>query len=155
MPREDWETDEYGNPIPEQARREPELAFATFGDGTTSGRVIAAAIGRRIERIAIEENELLITLPHGVLGLFDDGQSCCERRYMRTDDDLPYFVGARFLGAEVATAAEVPRDEDSYGEHEIQFLRILTSRGVITIANHNEHNGYYGGFSLVAVRRDP
>ena len=62
---------------------------------------------------------------------------------MRTDDDLGYYIGSTLTGAEISDAPSVPNE---YGEeHEIQFLRISTSRGVFTVSNHNEHNGYYGG----------
>ena len=34
--------------------------------------------------------------------------------------------------------------------HEIQFLDVKTSKGVFQISNHNVHNGYYGGFWVIA-----
>ena len=38
-----------------------------------------------------------------------------------------------------------------YGDdHEVAFLGIYTTKGVIVCQTHNEHNGYYGGFSLDA-----
>jgi hypothetical protein len=37
--------------------------------------------------------------------------------------------------------------------HETQFLIVDTTKGSFTIVNHNEHNGYYGGFGLVAQPR--
>ena len=37
------------------------------------------------------------------------------------------------------------------GVHEVQFLNIETSLGIITFETHNEHNGYYGGFYIKAV----
>jgi hypothetical protein len=77
------------------------------------------------------------------IGFTDNGQDCCEVRYMSTDDDLSYHVGATLLGFEIKNA---PNLEDESGEHEVQFLEIKTSKGVISCANHNEHNGYYGGF---------
>lgn len=80
-----------------------------------------------------------------VLRIFDDGQSCCESRYMKTDDDLQSFVGDQFLGAEIKDAPNMP---DEWGDHEVQFLEVKTNKGVFTMASHNEHNGYYGGFSI-------
>lgn len=77
---------------------------------------------------------------------FDDGQSCCETRYMNCDDDLEYFSGATLMSAEISDGPDV---EAEYEKHEQQFLKIITSKGVFTVANHNEHNGYYGGFSIV------
>ncbi len=81
--------------------------------------------------------------------LFDDGQNCCETRYMRTDDNLEEFIDATLLGAEIKEASDL---EDERGEpHEVQFLEVKTNRGVFTMASHNEHNGYYGGFLIKAA----
>ena len=78
--------------------------------------------------------------------LRDDGQNCCERRYMQTDDNLEDYIGAKLLGVEIKEAPDII---DDIGEkHEVQFLEIKTDRGVLTMANHNEHNGYYGGFKI-------
>jgi hypothetical protein len=35
---------------------------------------------------------------------------------------------------------------ESGEDHDIAFLLVQTSDGVFTMVNHNEHNGYYGGF---------
>ena len=76
--------------------------------------------------------------------IYDDGRNCCEIRYMTTDDDLSYHVGATLMGA---TIEDAPETTDKWGEvHEIQFLAITTSKGVFTMQTHNENNGYYGGF---------
>lgn len=81
--------------------------------------------------------------------LFDDGQSCCEHRYMTTDDKLSDFVGSQLLSAEVNEAPDI---EDENGEaHEVAFLVVKTSIGVFTCETHNEHNGYYGGFLVRAA----
>lgn len=34
--------------------------------------------------------------------------------------------------------------------HEVQFLVVHTDKGDLTMSSHNEHNGYYGGFSIEA-----
>lgn len=85
------------------------------------------------------------------LSLFDYGQYCCEHRYMHTDDDLKSFNGARVSRiyiVEVQAKKNVGEDDcDNYDD--IQFLKIETSEGDITITSHNEHNGYYGGFDIV------
>ncbi len=82
-----------------------------------------------------------------VCTLMDDGQSCCESRYMRTDDDLTTVDGAILLDIEIRDA---PPINESYGEHEVQFLVLKTTKGNFTFSNHNEHNGYYGGFAIHA-----
>ena len=77
----------------------------------------------------------------------DDGQSCCEHRYMSNDgDDLQEYVGSRYIGYSVKDAPDIDDDNGRY--HEVQFLEIMTSYGAITMSMHNEHNGYYGGISL-------
>lgn len=104
------------------------------------------SIGKTIESVTLTDDVLeLHFTDKTVLCFDDDGQSCCETRYMRTDDDLTSFVGATFEKAELA---EAPNVEDEYGEHEVQFLRVYTSKGVLVCASHNEHNGYYGGFAI-------
>lgn len=81
-----------------------------------------------------------------VIRVFDDGQSCCEHRYMTCDDDINSLVGGTLVRMEGKAGPEV---EGEYGEvHDQVFLEIATDKCFITIANHNEHNGYYGGFSL-------
>ena len=77
----------------------------------------------------------------------DDGQSCCEERYMTCDDDVTAFVGAVFVEAEIREGNEVITEYSD--THEQEFLVINTSLGSFTVANHNEHNGYYGGFSII------
>ena len=78
--------------------------------------------------------------------LYDDGQCCCENRYMTCHDDLTSFTGGTLLGVRVA---EGPSSEGEWGDcHEVQFLRLYTSKGVIVCETHNEHNGYYGGFNV-------
>lgn len=105
-------------------------------------------IGKIISEIEISDNKLKIGFEGGEkIRIFDDGQSCCENRYMSTDDDLKYYIGAELMGGELA---EGPAVEDENGEaHDQEFLKITTSKGVFTVVNHNEHNGYYGGFSVV------
>ena len=80
-----------------------------------------------------------------MLTVYDAGQSCCEHRYMRTDDKFEDFVGAQLVSMELKQA---PSIEEEYETHEVQFLELMTSKGALTMASHNEHNGYYGGFAI-------
>lgn len=124
-----------------------------FGD-SESAPAFQSAIGKTIQSLVIDPAEntgdgaLCFTFTDGSrLQLLDRGRSCCESRYMQTDDDLAYHVGATLTGAEVKDG---PTTEE-YGEpHETQFLHVTTSKGAFTVTTHNEHNGYYGGFWLVA-----
>lgn len=102
-----------------------------------------------ITNIHMDGDQLLINFTTGhTLRLSDDGQSCCEHRYMNTDDDLSYYIGSRLTGFRVQEGAD---DEGEYGDvTESMFLLIDTTKGTFTIANYNSHNGYYGGISVRA-----
>lgn len=106
-----------------------------------------SAINKTISKADLSDDALVLTFDDGTgIKFFDDGQSCCESRYMRTDDKLDEYAGGKFLGAEIKHAPDVENDGEC---HEVQFLEIKTSKGEFTMSSHNEHNGYYGGFSLV------
>lgn len=119
-----------------------------LGGNAETVAAIRGAVGKTIRQVVLRDDELRFTFYGGSkLTLYDDEQICCESRYMRTDDDLKAFSGAKFLGIEVKQAPDV---FDEWITHEVQFLEIQTDRGVFTMSSHNEHNGYYGGFSIVA-----
>jgi hypothetical protein len=122
-----------------------------LGGNEDSVESLKGSLGKEIKKIQLEEKALTITFADdSQIELFDDGQSCCERRYMHTDDELSKFVGSKFTGASVREGAE---ERDEYGEpKDSEFLIIDTSSGSFTIVNYNEHNGYYGGFSIKARR---
>jgi hypothetical protein len=119
------------------------------GSGGLTPEQYDGLLQREIKGVALEDNAVKILLDGaGTLVLTDEGQSCCENRYITTDDDLPYFVGSRLMDVELG---EHRSTDSEYGnEHEIQFLNVKTSKGVITFETHNEHNGYYGGFAITA-----
>jgi len=102
--------------------------------------------GKVISNVRITDDALFLTFQDGKkIKIFDDGQSCCESRYMTTDDDISSLVGHTLLRIE----GKDGEDRGEGGEcHEIRFVEIGTDVGFITIVNHNEHNGYYGGFGL-------
>lgn len=110
-----------------------------FG-GSESAEALKSAAGKTIASIEMRDNEKLdITLSDGdILTIWDNGQSCD-------------FIGATLIDIEVASA-DSPTPGEDYGDHEIQFLRIMTSKGVYVVSNHN---GYYGGFWLAADLRHP
>lgn len=105
------------------------------------------SVGKTIYRVKLNNDVLRVVFTDKTCLEFRDcGQSCCERRYMVCDDNLSEFKGAYFQDVEVQDA---PNKVGEYGdEHEVQFLRVKTSLGDIVCSNHNEHNGYYGGFSI-------
>jgi hypothetical protein len=106
-----------------------------------------AGLNKKIVKAVLENDVLELNFEDNTrLQFWDDGQSCCESRYMRTDDDLNDLVGGIFLGAELKEAPEV---ETQYDVHEVQFLEVKTDKGSIVMSSHNEHNGYYGGFAII------
>jgi len=108
-------------------------------------KAITTSIGRTIAAISIKDNQLVVDLERAsALVLWDDGQSCCETRYMTTDDDLGAYNGAALMDISIKSA------KGEHDDHEIEFLELQTSRGVLTVVNHNVHNGYYGGFAVSA-----
>lgn len=110
----------------------------------------AEAIGKTIAEVKMKDDALLFRFADGFgMKLSDNGQSCCESRYMTCGDDLSTYAGATLLGGEVAPAPDVQHE---YASHEVQFLRIQTSAGAIVCETHVEHNGYYGGFAVEAEK---
>ncbi len=110
--------------------------------------------GKMITAATEDRDELLLAFDDGTgIRVFDNGQSCCESRYMRTDDNLDVLVGKVLVGIEVnqaRTAEDIP-DQDQYSDvHDVVFLDVKTREdGVaVTFSFHVEHNGYYGGFGL-------
>lgn len=101
--------------------------------------------GRKITNAVFKNDQLRLTFEDGVtVKIWDDAQSCCENRYMVVDDDLTTLVGKTLKTIEVKYVDEPVE----YGDHEVAFLEIVTDQNVVSVATHNEHNGYYGGFGL-------
>ena len=109
--------------------------------------------GPVIKDVTMDEDEITLHFTGGRLSLRDCGQSCCEERYMSTDDDIRGLIGQRFVCWEIKDGPD-ESDEDDYNVHETQFLEIKTETGFVTVVNHNEHNGYYGGFSIQETWED-
>ncbi len=108
---------------------------------------LATALSVTITNVTCSDYKLTIDLDTGAsITIEDVAQSCCENRYMSCDDDLASFGGARLRGIEIA---EAPSVEGEHGDvHDQQFLKVETTEGDFTVVTHNEHNGYYGGFSI-------
>lgn len=81
-----------------------------------------------------------------VMEIFDDGQLCCEGRWISTEDDVTQLVGAKLLAINVVDGPFSDIDEDI---KELAFVIIQTTRGQLVLNTYNEHNGYYGGFDVV------
>lgn len=113
--------------------------------GNNNEEVIINLINSKITYLNLENDAIIIKTEQYSAKVFDDGQSCCESRYITTSDKLQEFIGATIISFDLK---EVKGPEVEYGDHEIMFFQINTDRGAITFETHNEHNGYYGGFSI-------
>lgn len=100
-----------------------------------------------------DDGGLFVKLTDGrTLTIWDNGRSCCEHRYMVSDSQFDTFKGAKIIDIEIRDGVT---NEGGWETHETAFLNIRTSKGVIDAVTHNEHNGYYGGFSFAAeVKED-
>ena len=107
------------------------------------------AMGRTIAKVSLDSNVIYVGFADGShLRIEETAQSCCEERYTRTDDDLASYEGATFV--DIAIKDAPPVEDSDYTVHDVQFLELATTAGPLTFSNHNEHNGYYGGFHIEA-----
>ena len=124
------------------------VMIQSLGGNEETVKAVKGSLGKTIASLALVDDILTLGFTDETkLSFSDEGQSCCEHRYMTTGDDLSSFVGAQFTDVELR---EAPSLEVGYGEHEVQFLVISTDRGNVTVETHNEHNGYYGWFWICA-----
>jgi len=119
-----------------------------LGGNAETVEAVRGALNKKIASLKIENDTLRLSFEDGSkLSVWDGGHSCCEHRYMNCDDDLGQHIGAELRNLEVRQGPNAPAECDV---HEVQFLVVSTSEGAFTVANHNEHNGYYGGFWVQA-----
>lgn len=127
-----------------------------FGN-EVSVEVFTAALNKEVTSLALDnelndgDGALVFGFEDGSkMGLVDAARSCCESRYLDTDDDLSYYTGAQLIGVEVREGLTTTYSK--YGDkHETAFLIVKTSKGEFTVCCHNRHNGYYGGICIQAV----
>lgn len=125
------------------------VMLGILGGNEDTVNAVKSSLNKEIVSVSMNNDNLQFVFSDGVrLNIWDGGQSCCESRYMTTDDNLSDYSGSKLLNVELKTA---PDQEDQYGGvHEVQFLDVTTNKGVFQVATHNEHNGYYGGFWIQA-----
>ena len=90
----------------------------------------------------------LVFADDSAVELYDNGQLCCEHRYMTCDDEFEDLVGGKLT--EVLVRAGGCTDLDEWNCDETMFMEIRTDKDFVTVCTHNTHNGYYGGFNLIA-----
>jgi len=115
-----------------------------------SVNALRLSANKKIVTIVLVDHVLQFTFMDGsILSLADDGQLCCESRYMTSDDNFKNFIGGNLLGISLEDAPSVSSSEED-NVHDVQFLHVKTSKGSFTVENHVEHNGYYSGFDICA-----
>lgn len=113
-------------------------------------KAVASCSGKTIRTAALTDDDyVVVEFEDGSkLRIWDDGQSCCEHRYITCDEDLSSLAGQAFLEIE---EREAPQPEQpKYECHDTMFVAIKTDKSEVVLCTHNEHNGYYGGFSVSA-----
>lgn len=100
--------------------------------------------GKKITGAQFINDSLILFFADCIIEISDDGQSCCEERYLRTDDDPQDLVGKTLTSIKLK---ETKSDSD-WGVHEITFMEVQAEDACVTFSSHNEHNGYYGGICL-------
>lgn len=131
------------------------------GYGPISGlQQYESALGETITSAALAQNDTTLVLEFRTFSLqvhnYNPDSGCDTTRYITLDgEDISYYVGAIFFGLQIKPAGRtsVPRGEYG-GYEETEFLDVHTSKGVFTVACHNDHNGYYGGFNLHVYREN-
>ena len=127
------------------------VMIGMLGSNKETVEAIMAALGKQISAVQVKDDVLSMAFTDkSTLQLRDDGQSCCESRYMVCDDKLDNFAGGTLLDISLEDAPDPPKTGEWEEAHEAQFLHVKTSKGSFTVSNHVEHNGYYGGFWIVA-----
>ena len=108
--------------------------------------------GRKIRGASLKNEEILITFEDGkAIKITDEGQSCCESRYMRTDDNLSDLVGKVLNRIEIKEVKDCDIEDCNHEVHEIAFLEIQADHEAISVTSHVDSNGYYGGFDICLV----
>ena len=124
------------------------VMLGMLGGNEPSVKAWQSGVNQEIKALYMKDDALVFEFNDGYkMKLADEGQSCCEHRYMMTDDKLEDFIGSILLDAEIKDGPEIEREWDV---HEQQFLIVSTDKGEFTMVTHNEHNGYYGGFWIQA-----
>lgn len=108
--------------------------------------------GKKIKAATFASDNFAIEFEDGVkIKITDNGQSCCESRYMVCDDNPAELEGQILIGIEVKDVNPPHADyckKEYCDVHDVAFLEIQDNHSSITFSTHNIHNGYYGGFGL-------
>lgn len=116
----------------------------------TKSNIINKYTGKRIVALTLSDNKIKLYFGGGfVVHIFDNGQRCCEERFITTDDNLSLATNTRFRNLTIkGTTNDDYSDDEIKQIDEILFLKIQTDKACFTFETHNKHNGYYGGFDI-------
>lgn len=73
-----------------------------------------------------------------------------------SDDNIDSFIGSTLLDIEIVD--ELSQIDESFDikdvyEGGVKFVNVLTSRGVLKFAPHNDTNGYYSHNSCIVIKQ--
>lgn len=101
------------------------VMLGMLGGNEDTVNAVKSSLGKIIKTVLLDEQDdmLKFEFEDGTkLNIWDGGQSCCESRYMKTDDDLKEYEGSKLFDFELK---EVTHKDGEYGDsHEIQFLDV-------------------------------
>src|SRR6185312_7899172 len=76
--------------------------------------------GRTVCGAEIIDDRLRLTLDGGEqIEIWDDGQSCCENRWLTCDDDLKSLCGHTLARIDTKSG---PNESSEWGDHEVCFV---------------------------------
>jgi hypothetical protein len=103
-----------------------------------------------ITKVDFDEAQLIIHFEdESFITVVDWGQSCCESRYITCDDDVNSIVGSKLMAIDLIDGSE--QGDGIFHYHQYAFVDVKTDLTSIKLCTHNEHNGYYGGFSINVI----
>lgn len=115
--------------------------------------ILTSCYGRIIKNIVLISNQLIFTFnDDSRLILLDDGNQCCEERFLTTDDDLSMFIGDQLVSI---IEKDFLEKHDTGETAECLILEVQTNKGFFSFQCHNIHNGYYSGFNLTPLFIQP
>jgi hypothetical protein len=83
------------------------VMLGILGGNEETVNTVKSSLNKTIEKVWLDEetNRLNFKFTDGTgMYLLDDGQSCCEHRYMVTADDLTEYADAKLLDLELKDA---------------------------------------------------
>jgi hypothetical protein len=125
-----------------------------LGGNEDSVNAYTSSLGKKIVALKLDDDAnsgdgaLIMTFADDTqLKVYDEARSCCESRYLSTDDDLTHYVNSKLKSIETLSADTID-NEDNYDVTEMTFIHVKTTKGTFVVNSYNNHNGYYGGICI-------